>query len=252
MFHFIGLLTLLIVTFATTFADDVSPSEASDQMLFAVAAGQLETVKSWLKRGAMINYLQDSTGSTALMIAAKENHINMLNFLLENNAKVNIRDSTGGTALFGAANNGWFEATDILLKAGIDVNAVDMNKYSALHFASFRGRERVIDLLLSHPTTDRTIVSKDGLTPFILACKGGDCDGERAWVLGHISDKLHCDGMPGLRFDCTEYKLSNIPKVDMKLQPDGTYKMVPVTDKEQKADEQKADNNEVLDDFEEL
>ena len=125
MFHLVTTLLLLLTSTAT--AKDLTIREASDQMLFAAAAGQLAAVKEFLKKGANINYLQDSTGSTALMLAAKSNHIELLTFLLEQNANVNMRDSSGGTALFGAATNGFVEVADMLMNGKKEIFNVGCN-----------------------------------------------------------------------------------------------------------------------------
>lgn len=220
MFYLLLAITITIIATAT--AQKMTPGQANEKMLFAAAAGQLATVREMLEEyGADVNAMQDSTGNSALMLAARENHPQLMQYLLLNGANANRRDHTGGTALFSAANNGFLEATNILLEASIDVNAMDMNYYTALHFAAFKGHERVVDVLMAQPEIDHTIISKQGHSPYMLVCTHprAACEGERNWVMGHISDKLVCEGMAGRHFDCGPERPKPTKPIKFKVTP---------------------------------
>ena len=216
------LLVFTITIIAAATAQKMTPGQANEKMLFAAAAGQIATVREMLEEyGADVNAMQDSTGNSALMLAARENRVKLMEYLLTKGANVNRRDHTGGTALFSSANNGFLDATNILLKASIDVNAMDMNKYTALHFAAFKGHERIVDVLMAQPQIDHTIISKQGTTPYMLVCAGptSGCEGERNWVMGHISDKLACEGMEGRHFDCGPERPKPTKPMKFKVTP---------------------------------
>lgn len=89
----------------------------SDALICAVQAGHLEIVKYLCDHGASINLLQQR-GATALLTAAEFGHVDILEYLLEE--KVPALDD------------------------------VDYDGLAAIHYAAKNGHVRVIELLLAH------------------------------------------------------------------------------------------------------
>lgn len=208
------LLLLATVTSLTSAMDMAELLKLNDELLTASKTGQLEEVKSLLEQGASVNHLQESTGSSSLAVAAQENKISVVEYLIEKGANVNVRDASGGTALFGPATNGFVKMATILVENGLDVNSVDSTGFTALHYASYRGRSSMVDYLVGLNGTVWYIASNSGLTPYMLACQDQSCVGKKDWVLGHISDVLHCDGMKGFEIDCSKTKRVPEKKLD--------------------------------------
>ena len=74
----------------------------------------------------------------------------MLSFLIDEGADVNIPDSTGRTALHNASIKGDDKIVKCLIDAGANVGAQDCDGMNALHYASQHGHKKIIQRLMSH------------------------------------------------------------------------------------------------------
>lgn len=81
----------------------------------AVAKGDLDAVKKFIEYGADIN--EKSNGMTPLMVAARYNQVEIINFLLEKGANAKTINESGLTALKYAKLSNAQEAADALTKA---------------------------------------------------------------------------------------------------------------------------------------
>ena len=91
------------------------------------------------KGGYDINY-QDEHGETALHIAVKENHTELVAMLVKNGAGLEIREYTyGWTPLFIAVVDGFADIFDILVNAGALTEIVDSSGWSPKEHAALRG-----------------------------------------------------------------------------------------------------------------
>lgn len=68
--------------------------------------------------------------STPLMEAAQEGHMELVKYLLENNAHVHAQTQTGDTALTYACENGHTDVADLLLQYGADLVSKIMRQQS--------------------------------------------------------------------------------------------------------------------------
>jgi ankyrin repeat protein len=108
----------------------------------------LGLVQELLDRGADPN-LQDVCGQTALTMASRRGHIDIVRLLLLNHgADPNLQDKWGWTALIRAAYRG---CTDIvrllLLDRRADPNLRDFRGWTASMMASMQGNIDVVELL---------------------------------------------------------------------------------------------------------
>ena len=154
----------------------------ADQIHEAVEKGNLEEVKALIKQNPDLVKAVNEAGRTPLHLACRGTHMDVVDFLLEKGAVVDLKDHGGHSPLHHAAmsdrdkaaaalltkganvelrddysrtplllcarERGGPKTTAVLLKAGADVNAKDKFQSSSLELAAWRGKKEVVDLLL--------------------------------------------------------------------------------------------------------
>ena len=94
--------------------------------------------------------LPDRFGSTAVLLAARENSVESLRLLLSTNPppNVNVRNAFGTTPLLAAATHGHSECVELLLHAGASLYARDSLGTNALIMACTNGHVKTVGILL--------------------------------------------------------------------------------------------------------
>jgi len=119
---------------------------------------------------------------TCLMLAARLNKTGVIRKLVkECGADLETRDETGCTALLLAARQGHVEAVKVLLEFGANPNAASWGRFlnrekNALHVAATHGHADVINLLVNEWGFDTEKRSEDGSTAMLWAawmCRAG-------------------------------------------------------------------------------
>jgi ankyrin repeat protein len=137
-------------------SDTSSPEWA---LIDAASQGNLAGVKSTLQSGADINFLYNSEDGTwgALHLAAYNGHLEIVNFLLENNADLDTFAAffegeipVNGTALHLAAHAGQLKVMEALIAKGANLNGSDgtYDYLTPLHTAVRDGKMDAVKLLL--------------------------------------------------------------------------------------------------------
>jgi len=132
--------------------------------------GNLNKIKE-LINSADINF-QSYAGLTALMYACKNNHINIVKYLIDQGkANVNILNMSrktvdSGTALIYACKFNRFEIVKILIKSGADVNLHGYDG-TALNKAVYNGHIPIVKYLVQNGA-DVNIIHKYSYGPFYL------------------------------------------------------------------------------------
>ncbi len=168
-----------VMALMACFALSAAPA---DQIHEAVEKGNLEEVKALIKQNPDLVKAVNEAGRTPLHLACRGTHMDVVDFLLEKGAVVDLRDHGGHSPLHHAAmsdrdkaaaallkkganvelrddysrtplllcarERGGPKTTAVLLKAGADVNAKDKFQSSSLELAAWRGKKEVVDLLL--------------------------------------------------------------------------------------------------------
>lgn len=142
---------------------------AEDSLPMAAARGDLEAVKAFIAKGVDINtreknYDQD----TALTFASNLGHTEIVKYLLEKGANVNLSDANGRTPLWYASGVDNFENVKLLINAGADVNKRPKNGETAIIRAACNGQTETIKLLLAKKANinDKT---DENITPLMCA-----------------------------------------------------------------------------------
>lgn len=107
----------------------------SFQLLSAARAGNLELIKSLVKKGVIVN-LNSFNVKTALHWTAFFGHTETAKFLIENGAHINVRDQDGRTPLHSACLKGHVQMVELLITNEADFNATDNNGKTALYYSS--------------------------------------------------------------------------------------------------------------------
>lgn len=100
----------------------------------AAGQGRLEVVKYLVEKGADVN-ITTKSGSRPLNQAAYGGHAEVMEYLISKGASASVDKYTGRTLLHLAAGSGNGEAVSMLLKKGYDVNERDKEGKTPLHHA---------------------------------------------------------------------------------------------------------------------
>ena len=112
---------------------------------------------------------KDAVGRSPLCIAAERGDIDVVTFLIENGADVNVTDVNGNTPLIFIINKtGHLEITQRLLGKGAAVNTQNRTGETALMYAAWRGHADIVRLLLNN-RADATLKNGQGETALTLA-----------------------------------------------------------------------------------
>jgi len=158
---------------------------------------QLKTGQPYRTKVDRGNDTMLTTGTTALLRAAKAGDVVVVRLLLEQGADANLTTRTGINPVMAAAGLGSKEEDGtgrlkteaetiapitLLLQAGADVNAADSNGRTALHGAAQKGYDRVVGFLAGRGAR-LDVKDRRGLTPLDAAmglAGNGGFDGSRA------------------------------------------------------------------------
>ena len=137
----------------------------------AVENGSLELVRFLVNKGARVDLLTPA-GETALMKSTWMGNEKMARWLLSQDAQVNLQNQEGWTSLFYAAIQGRTEVVDLLLDHGANLELTDEFGRTPLMAASWNGHGNVVErLLASGADTNRK--DRDGWTALMFAAFQG-------------------------------------------------------------------------------
>jgi len=190
-----GLPILLISLGMTLALPQPAAAGVYEDILFAAQQSDTARAIDLLRRGMDVN-TTDAQGSSLLLIAARENNLELAKFLLDNRANARLRNRYGDTALASAALAGHEAIVRLLLERQVDPN---QEGWSALHYAAFENRGAVAALLLAagaHPNAR----APNGSTAVMLAAKRGHLETVRLLV-GAGADLSVADADEGTALD---------------------------------------------------
>lgn len=124
-------------------------SDGNTPLLLALKNNHLEIASILISIGAYVNFI-DEFGNTPLSIATQMNNAEIVNLLIGSGADVNIPDINGNTPLFVAVSNGNLILAQILIESGADVNIPDMHGRTPLSIAINNGHTEIAELLVQN------------------------------------------------------------------------------------------------------
>jgi hypothetical protein len=172
---------------ALCFASAAEPAQPTplEEMLGAVQRGNAKAVQAWLNKGVDPDSVNPK-GFTLLMLAARENHREVVTVLLERKAKINQRTAYGDSALMLASFKGNLDMVQLLVARGAEVQHPG---WAPLHYAAFEGRTEVIRFLLGKGA-DKDAVAPNGYSPLMLAVLNKHLDATQALLYADVELNL--------------------------------------------------------------
>jgi len=143
-----GISFRLVMIFTALVVFNAGCSENAPDLADAAKEGRIEEIKSYLDEGGNPNVVNDMK-QTALLLAAIEEHPDIVRLLLAKGADPNIADVLGQTPLFFASYNQDLDSVEALIKAGADVNAMTGSGEFALLRAVTWGNTRLVEMLVN-------------------------------------------------------------------------------------------------------
>ncbi|KAL8797765.1 MAG: hypothetical protein Q9195_000117 [Heterodermia aff. obscurata] len=110
--------------------------------------------------------------STPIIEAARRNHADVIKYLADNKAEIEVRTLSGRNALQVAAFDGQLKSMEALVSRHANVNSEDKWSQTALLLASWQNHPDAVQWLLSHGA-NIDAPNKWGLTPLIVAARFG-------------------------------------------------------------------------------
>ena len=123
----------------------------------AASSGNLERVKLLVEQGTEKNKMYNIRGSrygneddyeTALAVAAENDHLHIVRYLVDQGADMEMADGHGWTPLMAASFNGHVEVVRCLLEQGANRDKANNGGYTSLHWAANKGHLEIAKLLM--------------------------------------------------------------------------------------------------------
>ena len=148
---------------------DGTPMRSHSLVHIAVARGDLEAVKSYLKDGMSADLLAGDGLSLLHWSLALKDPRPMIHLLLQHRANVDVPSfPEQATPLMNATQSKLLDIAEYLLDNGADVNASDKRGFTSLHRACEMGSTEMVKLLLARGA-DAAVEGEGGHTPLSLA-----------------------------------------------------------------------------------
>jgi len=145
----------------------VEQRKLNESLMDAALYGLIEDVRKAIENGADVD-ARDEIDNTALVWAASNNNVAIVDLLLKNGANVNARNSIGWTPLISASNNGNTETVKLLVEYKVDTNARDGGGLTALMSSCLKDHTEIVKILLE-ANTEPNAEDADGRTALFYA-----------------------------------------------------------------------------------
>lgn len=116
-------------------------------IVWAALENHVDVIEELLKASRIEPNAIDKDGNTALIVAAQRGHAESVDALIRAKVKLDVDNKDGMTALIIAAQNGFARCAQLLVKAGADATIQDRTGRTALDWAQDNNRQDVINVL---------------------------------------------------------------------------------------------------------
>ena len=150
-------------------------SERENLLHIACRVTSLEIAEFCVKEKGLNVDSFDVLSGTPLIRAAYRGNLEVVQYLLDNGASINLQDDLGRVALIEAAIIGNLPVVECLLNKGAEVNVQNANKKTALMLAASRRHLEIVKYLVAKKA-DVNVQDKLGMTALMLASGNGHLD----------------------------------------------------------------------------
>lgn len=153
----------------------------------SISNGNVAVIKLLLDAGADINSVCEICyGQTGIQTALEYSNFELFNFLLKNNAKLNVQNNFKRTLLHSVAHTGNVEIAKLLIDKGLDINAQDEDGATPLIYAASNGDAAMFKLFVEKGATI-AMKENDGTDVLMNAAEKGNEE-----IVNFLIDK-QCD-----------------------------------------------------------
>ncbi|KAJ8969600.1 hypothetical protein NQ317_011314, partial [Molorchus minor] len=162
---------------------------------------------------------QNANGWTPLLIASHKGHLDLVNNLLANHARVDVFDNEGRSALHLAAEQGYLPVCDSLLTNKAFINSKSRNGRTALHLAALNGYIHLVKFLIKDHNAVIDILTLKKQTPLHLAAGAGQIEVCKLLLeLGADIDATDEEGQKPIHAAC-QNNFSEVAKLFLQHHP---------------------------------
>jgi ankyrin repeat protein len=122
--------------------------EKVSALTMSCGRGDMASVRLLIAAGASPNGFDEP--ERPIVLAARNDHLEVVRFLLQSGANVNLRSRSGKTALIPFSASGCLAGIELLLRNGVDVNLPDSDGMTPLMWACRNGHLEAVKLLVRH------------------------------------------------------------------------------------------------------
>ena len=148
----------------------IKQKKSSFDIYEIIIIGDLQQTKEYYEKNKNSVNQYSIDGFTALGLACFFGHFDIIKFLIELGADLNIPSNNdfNVTPLHSACATSNFKIAELLMKNGANVNAEQQGNVTPLHSASHNGQIKLVRLLIEYGA-DVNAKMKDGQTPLFMA-----------------------------------------------------------------------------------
>eukprot|EP00439_Symbiodinium_sp_Y106_P007963 s904_g1.t1 len=152
---------------------DLVDSHGRTALIAAAGSGALKSVKLLSSAWADLNKTCKQSGASAIYTAAQNGHLDVVSFLLEEDADKDTVTNVGATPVIVAAHGGHLEVVCMLIEKHADKHASSNDGSIAVFVASEKGYIDVVHVLIEMGADKDAARNDDGATPVFIASQNG-------------------------------------------------------------------------------
>ena len=145
----LGIVSLVLILF--------NVNVQSQEIIDAVKSNDLNTVKSIIEEDKNQVNTHDNRNCYAIHYACNIDSVDIVRYLVENGANINVQDVDGDIPISWALARGHKDIAKLLIEKGADLNISNNNGYTLLHWAAFSSDGEIAQLFIDKGVNLNTV-----------------------------------------------------------------------------------------------